>query len=60
MAAYLYNRSPNRLIDFITLFKKVYGIKPNLSYLRIIGSKAYVYILVEKRYSKLADRGKVY
>jgi hypothetical protein len=58
-AAYLHNRSPNKSIGFITPYERHFGIKPDLSHLRIIGSKAFVFIPEEKRQGKLADRSSI-
>ena len=40
---YLVNRSFNPKVS-MTLFKALYGRRPNVDYLRIFGSLAYVYI----------------
>jgi hypothetical protein len=58
IATYLHNRSPSRPLGGKTPYEKVNGVKPNLSHLRIIGSKAYIYIPKDKRKGKLTDRGK--
>ena len=57
-AAYLYNRSLSRPLRGKTLYEKVNGVKPDLLYLRIIRSKAFIYVLKEKRKGKLTNRGK--
>jgi hypothetical protein len=43
MSVYLANRSFNPKVS-ITLFEALYGHCPNVDYLRIFGSLAYVYI----------------
>ncbi len=46
-AVYLINRSPTRCLKDKTLYKTWYGHKPDLSYLKIIGSAIY-YLNIEK------------
>ncbi|OQV11365.1 Integrase core domain-containing protein isoform 2 [Cladophialophora immunda] len=57
-AAYLHNRSPNRSIGWITPFERFNGKRPDLSHLRIVGSRVYVHVPKEKRQGKFADRSK--
>ncbi|KAH7551972.1 hypothetical protein BM1_08834 [Bipolaris maydis] len=40
-AVYLYNRTPHSSINFRTPFEAKYGIKPNISNIKIWGSLAY-------------------
>jgi len=46
---YLKNRSPTSAVPTGTPYELWHGAKPNLSYLKIIGSTAYVHIPKEKR-----------
>jgi hypothetical protein len=40
-AIYIYNRTPHSVIRFKTLYEAKYGHKPDISNIRIWGSKAY-------------------
>lgn len=60
IAAYLHNRSLLSPLGGITLYKKYYGEKPDLKYLRIPSCKAYHYIPKQRQDGKLGDRGKLY
>jgi hypothetical protein len=40
-AIYIYNRTPHSVIGFKTPYKAKYGHKPDISNIRIWGSKAY-------------------
>jgi hypothetical protein len=40
-AIYIYNRTPHSAIGFKTLYEAKYGHKPDISKIRIWGSKAY-------------------
>jgi hypothetical protein len=59
-AAYLHNRSPSRPLGGTTPYEAFYGEKPDLSHLRIIGSKAFTKVPAQRikagPRSKLADR----
>lgn len=48
-AAYVINRSPSRVLDEVTPYEKWTGKKPNISHLKIFGTKAMVHIPKEKR-----------
>jgi transposase InsO family protein len=48
-ASYVRNRSPTRVLDKITPHEAYYGKKPNVSALRIFGSKCHVRVPPEKR-----------
>ena len=49
-ANYLQNRSPTKAIDaYKTPYELWFGRQPNLSYLRVFGCKAYVFVPKEKR-----------
>ena len=48
MIVYLKNRSPTNAVA-ATSYELWHGVKSNLSYLRIIGSTAYIHIPKEKR-----------
>lgn len=41
-ATYIYNRTPHSRIDFITPYEMLYSKQPDLSYLKVFGSRAYV------------------
>lgn len=43
-AAYIINRSPSRVLNEVTPYEKWTGKKPNLSHLKIFGSKAMVHV----------------
>ena len=58
-AAYLHNRSPSRLLGYITPFEKDTGVKPDLSHLRVVGIKALMHIPTEKRRGKLINYSKI-
>ena len=47
-ATYLKNRAPTQLLEE-TPYEKLYGMKPNLSHLRIIGTLAWATIPSEKQ-----------
>ena len=48
-ASYLQNRVPHKLVVRATLFKTLHGHKPNVSHLRVFGSKAWARIPLDKR-----------
>ena len=48
-AAYLCNRLPHSRLDMETPFKRLYGKESNLSYLKIIGARAFVHIKDAKK-----------
>ena len=48
-AAYLRNRVPNRGRTDVTLFELWFGKKPNVSHLRVFGSKAFVHVADSQR-----------
>lgn len=48
-AAYIVNRSPSRVLAEVTPFEKWSGKKPNISHLKIFGSKAMVHIPKQNR-----------
>lgn len=52
---YIKNRSPTRVLK-TTPFEALYGVKPNIMNLRVIGCAAWVLIPKHKRVRKLADR----
>ena len=58
-AVYLHNRSPSKPLRGITLYKKRYNKCLDLLNLRILGSKAYIYIPKERQLNKLAPRSKI-
>ena len=55
-AMYIYNRTPHSALDYISPYKKVHSKKPDLSYLRFFGSRAYVYNDHVARGNKTASR----
>lgn len=48
-AAHVVNRSPSRVLADLTPFEKWTGKKPNISHLKIFGSKAMVHVPKQKR-----------
>ena len=56
-AIYLYNRTPHSQLGFKTPFEAKYKIKPNISHIRIFGSKAYYKIRTYLK--KLEPRAKI-
>lgn len=48
-AAHIINRSPSRVLDEVTPYEKWTGKKPNISHLKIFGSKAMVHVPKQKR-----------
>lgn len=48
-AAYVINRSPSRVLAEVTPFEKWTGKKPNLSHLKIFGTKAMVHVPKQNR-----------
>lgn len=57
-ATYLFNRSPHAAIDYLTPYMKVYNKKPNFDYLKIFGSRAYVFNGAKE--DKTAPRSKIH
>lgn len=55
-ANYLRNRSPTRALKECTPYEKFTNKKPNVSHLKIFGSKAFVHAHKAQRKGKLADR----
>ena len=49
IALYLKNRSPTKILEHKTPFESFYGYKPEVSHLRIFGSKAFSHIPKEDR-----------
>lgn len=58
VATYLTNRSATEALNGRTPFEKWYHRKPNLSNLRVFGSKAYTHVPKQKRESKVSERSK--
>ena len=50
-ASYIHNRVPHKSVVGATLFEALRGHKPNVSHLRVFGSKSWVRILIDKRNS---------
>ena len=48
-ALYLQNRVPHKSVVGVTPFEALYGHKPNVSHLRVFGSKAWSKIPLDKR-----------
>ena len=48
-AVYLKNRSPTRCLDNITPFEALYGSKPAIHNLKVLGCKAFAHIQKENR-----------
>ena len=56
-ANYLINRSPTTAIkDNKTPYEMWFGRRPNMSHIRVFGSRAFVHMRKEQRNSKLSDR----
>lgn len=55
-ATYLYNRTPHAALELVTPFEKVYEKQPDLSYIKLFGSRSYVYDDNMKRGDKTAPR----
>lgn len=58
VATYLTNRSPTEVLNGKTPYEKWFHRKPDLSHLRIFGSKAYDSVPKQKRESKTSARAK--
>ena len=48
-ASYIHNRVPHKSVVGATPFKELHGHNPNLSHLRVFGSKAWAKIPMDKR-----------
>ena len=48
-ASYLQNRVPHKSVVGVTPFKALHGYKPNVSHLRVFGSKTWARISLDKR-----------
>ena len=48
-ASYLQNRVPHKSVVGVTPFKALHGYKPNVSHLRVFGSKSWARITLDKR-----------
>ena len=46
---YLHNRVPHKLVVGVTPFEELHGYKPNVSHLRVFGSKSWAIIPLDKR-----------
>jgi len=57
--AFLKNRSPSSTLGKATPYERAFGLKPDLSNLRVVGCVAYALILKKKRTSKLANRAQL-
>lgn len=57
-AAYLRNRSPTKALTKRTPYEEFYGIKPEVSHLKVFGSRAVA--LNKRQKTKFAPRGKEY
>ncbi|CAM9978444.1 unnamed protein product, partial [Sphacelaria rigidula] len=49
MAAYLMNRVPHSALNMESPFKRLNGVEPELSHLRVIGARAFVHIEVQTK-----------
>lgn len=43
-AIYVINRLPQPKLNFMTPVEKLFGVKPNVSHLRVFGSVCYVFV----------------
>ena len=48
-AVYLHHQSPTRSLDNMTPYEAWNGIKPDLSYFKVFGCDAYLFVPNEKR-----------
>ena len=48
-ASYLHNRVPHKSVVGVTPFKALHGYKPNVSHMRVFGSKYWARIPLDKR-----------
>ena len=48
-ASYIHNRVPHKSVVGATPFEALHGHKPNVSHLRVFGSKAWARIPIDKR-----------
>jgi hypothetical protein len=55
----IYNRTPNRRLNWQTPFQLLNGSKPSIDHLRVLGCGAYVFIPEEVRINKLAPRSEL-
>ncbi len=55
-AVHLYNRTPLKRLQWKTPFELISGKKPDVSYLRVFGCKAWVFISPEARKTKLSPK----
>ena len=58
-ATHVYNRTPNRRLNWQTPFQLLNGSKPSIDHLRVLGCGAYVFIPEEVRINKLAPRSEL-
>ena len=58
-ATHVYNRTPNRRLNWQTPFQLLNGSKPSIDHLRVLGCGAYVFIPEEVRVNKLAPRSEL-
>ena len=57
-ASYLQNRVPHKSVVGVTPFKALHGNKPNVSHLRVFGSKSWERIPLDKRKAFQAQSSK--
>lgn len=58
-ATYLYNRTPHAALEFVTPFEKAYNKKPDISNIRIFGSRTYVFNETLDKGNKIAPRSTI-
>ena len=58
-ACYLYNRTPHSAINFVTPYEKLYGKIPDLSNIRVFGTRVYVLDELVPKGHKFAPRSNI-
>ena len=59
-AAYFKSRTPHKMLKMKTPFRVLHGEEADLSHLRVIGARAFVYIKDSRKLDAAAWEGKVY
>jgi transposase InsO family protein len=58
-ATHVYNRTPNRRLNWQTPYQKLTGEVPSVEHLRVLGCAAYVFIPAEVRTNKMAPKSEL-
>ena len=56
---HMYNRTPQRRLNWQTPYELLYGERPSIDHLRVFGCGAYVFIPAETRANKLAPKSEL-